>query len=312
MGQFTTRPEITGTFGVATSTHWIASSVGFGILERGGNAFDAAVAMAFVLHVVEPHLNGPGGEVPALIRTADGPVKVLMGQGCAPAGATIEHYRSEGVEMIPGSGLLATVIPGAFDAWMLLLRDHGTVALAEVLAPAIHYARAGHPVLERVSLAIAGLKALFEADWPSSAATWLLRGEAPAPGSLFRNPDLADTWDRVVAEAGAVSGREAQIDRARDAFYRGFVAEAIGAYLRNAEVMDGEGMRRKGVLTADDMAGGSAGYDAPVSVDYGGWTVNKTGAWGQGPVLLQTLQMLGHTGIAEMEPGSTEFIHTSV
>ncbi|MBB95384.1 MAG: gamma-glutamyltransferase [Rhodobacteraceae bacterium] len=312
MGQFTTRPEITGTFGVATSTHWIASSVGFGILERGGNAFDAAVAMAFVLHVVEPHLNGPGGEVPALIRTADGEVKVLMGQGCAPAGATIDHYRAQGVDMIPGSGLLATVIPGAFDAWMLLLRDHGTMTVAEVLAPAIHYARAGHPILERVSDAIAGLKEMFKAEWPSSAQTWLVDGEAPKPGALFCNPDLADTWDRIVAEAGAASGREAQIDLARDAFYRGFVAEAIGAYLDTAEVMDGEGVRRKGVLTAEDMAGWSAGYEQPASVAYGGWTVNKTGAWGQGPVMLQALQMLKHKGLDQMAAGSDAFIHATV
>ena len=121
MSHFTTRPEITGTFGVATSTHWIASTVGFGILERGGNAFDAAVAMGFVLHVVEPHLNGPGGEVPALFHAVkDGKTRVLMGQGSAPARATIAHYRAEGLDLIPGSGLLATVIPGAFDAWMLL------------------------------------------------------------------------------------------------------------------------------------------------------------------------------------------------
>ena len=312
MAQFTTRPEISGTFGVATSTHWIASSVGFGLLERGGNAFDAAVAMAFVLHVVEPHLNGPAGEVPALIRTADGEVKVLMGQGCAPAGATIDHYRAEGVGMIPGSGLLATVIPGAFDAWMLLLRDHGTMSLREVLAPAIHYARAGHPMLERVALAIAGLKEMFVTEWPTSAQTWLVGGEAPKPGALFRNPDLAETWDRIVIEAEALPGREGQIDRARDAFYRGFVAESIGRYLETAEVMDGEGQRRKGVLTADDMARWQAGYEPPVSAEYEGWTVMKTGAWGQGPVLLQALQMLKHTGIGDQAVGGEAFVHTTV
>jgi gamma-glutamyltranspeptidase/glutathione hydrolase len=313
MGQFTTRPEITGTFGVAASTHWIASSVGFGILERGGNAFDAAVAMGFVLHVVEPHLNGPGGEVPALIHTAsDGKTQVLMGQGSAPAGATIEHYRNVGLETIPGSGLLATVIPGAFDAWMLLLRDHGTMSLREVLEPAIHYARAGHPMLVRVAGAIAGLREMFATEWPTSAETWLVNGAAPRGGALFRNPALADTWERVVREAETASGREAQVDRARDAFYRGFVAEAIGRYLETAEVMDGEGGRRKGVLTADDMAGWSAGYEAPVSAEYGGWTVHKTGPWGQGPVLLQTLQLLKQTDLAEMPVGGADFVHTTI
>ncbi|WP_373050494.1 gamma-glutamyltransferase, partial [Thalassovita aquimarina] len=113
MVSFTTRPEITGTFGVAASTHWIASSVGFGVLEKGGNAFDAAAAMGFVLQVVEPHLNGPGGEFPAITYSAkDDKVQVLCGQGTAPQGATIEKYRDEGIDLIPGSGLLATVIPG--------------------------------------------------------------------------------------------------------------------------------------------------------------------------------------------------------
>lgn len=152
MAVFTTRPEITGTFGVATSTHWLASSVGFGVLEKGGNAFDAAVAMGFVLQVVEPHLNGPGGDLPAIIYSArDDKVKVLCAQGSAPQGATIAKYRDEGLELIPGSGLLATVIPGAFDGWLLMLRDQGTMTLREVLEPAIYYARTGHPVLERVS-----------------------------------------------------------------------------------------------------------------------------------------------------------------
>ncbi len=117
MSLFTTRPEIRGSFGVATSTHWIASAVGFGILEKDGNAFDAAVAMGFVLQIVEPHLCGPAGDAPMIFHSAKtGKVEVLCGQGTAPAGATIEAYRAQGLDLIPGSGLLATVIPGAFDA----------------------------------------------------------------------------------------------------------------------------------------------------------------------------------------------------
>jgi gamma-glutamyltranspeptidase/glutathione hydrolase len=114
---FTTRPLIQGTFGVCTSTHWIASAVGFGILERGGNAFDAAVAMGLVLQVVEPHLCGPGGDVPIVLQGAgmEAP-EVLCGQGVASAAATIEAYTELGLDLIPGSGLLATVVPGAFDA----------------------------------------------------------------------------------------------------------------------------------------------------------------------------------------------------
>lgn len=307
---FTTRPEITGTFGVATSTHWIASAVGMGILERGGNAFDAAVAMGMVLTVVEPHLNGPLGDMPALIYPAGAAAPtVICAQGVAPAGATIAHYRAEGLDMIPGSGLLATVVPGAFDGWMLMLRDHGSMSFADVMAPAIHYAAFGHPVLPRVCATIAGLATFFAEEWPTSAAVWTPDGSAPAPGSLFVNPDLAATWRRLVAEAEAVKGREAQIEAARNAFYRGFVAEAIGRYLETAEVMDAAGGRRKGVLTADDMANWQASYEAPLSVDYNGWTVYKTDVWGQGPTLLQSLRILEGTGVGDLDPNGAEFVH---
>lgn len=313
MATFTTRPEIAGTFGVATSTHWIASAVGFGLLEKGGNAFDAAVAMGLVLQVVEPHLNGPGGEFPAVIYSADDDkVRVLCAQGTAPAGATIEKYRDEGLDLIPGSGLLATVIPGAFDGWMLMLRDYGTLPLRDVLEPAIYYARHGHPVLERVSGAIDSLSQMFREEWPTSAATWMPNGHAPAPGRPFRNPVLADTWDRLLSEAESVPGREAQIEAARACFYKGFIAEAIGSYLETACVMDGTGERRKGVLTSDDMAGWEATWEEPLTLDYDDWTLCKPGPWSQGPVLLQTLQLLKKAGIGQMTAGDPEFIHTVV
>ena len=158
MNSFTTRPEILGTFGVVTSTHWIATAVGMSILEKGGNAFDAAVATGMVLQVVEPHLNGPGGDMPAIFYSKKREkVEVICAQGPAPAGATIEHYKAEGLDLIPGDGLLATVIPGSFDGWMLMLRDYGTFSVRDVLEPAIQYAEKGHPMLPRVSATIEGL-----------------------------------------------------------------------------------------------------------------------------------------------------------
>ncbi len=308
---FTTRPEILGTFGVATSTHWIASAVGMGVLEKGGNAFDAAVAMAFTLHVVEPHLNGPLGDLPALIRPAGAEAPtVICAQGVAPAAATIAHYRAEGLSLIPGSGLLATVVPGAFDGWMLMLRDHGTMELREVLEPAVHYASAGHPLLPRVAATIEGLAEFFRDEWPTSAATWLPGGQVPKPHALFTNPDLAATWERLLAEAEAAKGgREARIDAARRTFYQGFVAEAIDAWMREACVMDAAGGRRKGVLTGQDMAQWQASYEPALSVDYHGWQVWKPGAWSQGPSLLQSLRTLDGSGIAEADPGSADFVH---
>src|SRR6187401_1175468 len=123
---FTTRPELRGTVGMVASTHWLASAAGMAMLERGGNAFDAAVTAGFVLQVVEPHLNGPGGEVPIIFSAAGAAPRVLCGQGVAPAGASIEHYTDLGLSLVPGSGLLAATVPGAWDGWLTLLRDHGT------------------------------------------------------------------------------------------------------------------------------------------------------------------------------------------
>ena len=313
MTAFTTRPEILGTFGVVTSTHWIASAVGMSILEKGGNAFDAAVATGFVLQIVEPHLCGPGGDLPAVIySTRKDKVEVICAQGPAPAGATIEHYTAEGLSLIPGDGLLATVIPGSFDGWMLMLRDYGSMSVRDVLEPAIYYAERGHPMLPRVSATIKGLAAFFEKEWPTSYETWLPNGSVPEAHANFRNPVLAETWKRIIAEAEAKSGREAQVEAARDAFYRGFVAEKIDDYLKTAEVMDASGNRHKGVLTANDMANWSATIEEPLTYDYHGWTIAKIGPWGQGPVFLQTLSILKGFDLAAMNPTGADFVHTVV
>lgn len=307
---FTTRPEILGRFGVVTSTHWIASAVGMSMLERGGNAFDAAVAAGFVLQVVEPHLNGPGGDLPALVYSArNGKVDVICGQGTAPAGATIEHYLDEGLSMIPGDGLLATVTPGSFDGWMLMLRDYGSLDLRTVLEPAIGYAQQGHPLLPRVSQTISEMANFFAAEWPTSHALWLPGGSVPKAHGNFTNPVLADTWKRLLAEAETRKGRETQIEAARDVFYRGFLAEAIDRFVRNTEVLDASAQRHKGVLTGEDMAVWRATVEAPVGYDYHGWTVFKTGAWGQGPVLLQSLALLKGVDIATLDPDGPDFVH---
>src|SRR5438874_4813084 len=175
---FTTRPEIEGTFGVVATTHWIATAVGMGILEKGGNAFDAAVATAFTLQVVEPHLNGPGGDVPVIVYDVrKKKVDVICGQGPAPAAATIARYRKLGLDMVTGTGLLAACVPGMFDTWMLLLRDYGTMKLADVLNPAIGYAQNGHPLVERANATIRTVEKLFRNHWLTSAAVYLPGGK---------------------------------------------------------------------------------------------------------------------------------------
>lgn len=309
---FTTRPELLGAFGVVSTTHWLASAAGMAMLEKGGNAFDAAVAAGFVLHIAEPHLNGPGGDMPVLIHHRESDAyRMICGQGVAPAAATIDRYRGLGLDMVPGNGLLATVVPGAFDAWMLMLRDYGAMTLEEVWAPAICYAETGAPVVAGVCDAISTVEELFRDHWTASAAVYLPGGAAPKPGSLLGNAGIAKTWRRVLDEAKAAGGdRVAQIEAARAAFYTGFIAEAVDAFCRDNAVMDVTGEAHRGVLRGDDMARWRASYEAPLSYEFEGATVLKGGIWSQGPVLLQQLALLKGFDLAAMDPTGAEFVHT--
>ena len=311
---FTTRPELRGTFGVVAATHWLASAVGMSVLERGGNAFDAAVATAFTLQVVEPHLNGPAGEAPILLWSAKrNAVEVICGQGVSPAAATIARFQDLDLDMVPGTGLLAACVPGAFDAWMRLLRDYGTLPLEDVLAPAIGYAERGYPLVPRVVETIATVKEIFESEWRSSAALYLPQGTPPVPGRLFRNPTLAATYRRLLSEAQAAGGgREAQIEAARRAWSQGFIAAAIERFCRDTEVMDSSGRRHRGLLTGDDMARWEASVERPLTYDYRGYTVCKCGPWTQGPVFLQQLALLDGFDIGAMDPTGPDFVHTVI
>lgn len=308
---FTTRPEILGTFGVVASTHWLASATGMAILEKGGNAFDAAVATGFALQAVEPHLNGPGGEVPMLVHDAKrGTTEVICGQGVSPAAATMAHYRGLGFDLMPGTGLLAATVPGAFDAWMLLLRDYGTMSLAEVLSPGIAFAEKGYPVVPNITKTVNTVKELFANEWKTSAAVYLKNGEAPQPGSIFRNPVMAETYKRILAEAQAAGGdRVKQIEAARAAWSKGFVAEAIDTFCRTTEAIDDSGRRNKGILTADDMANWQASVEKPTILEYGRYTVAVIPPWSQGPVLAQQLALLKGYDLDKTDPLGPDFLH---
>jgi gamma-glutamyltranspeptidase/glutathione hydrolase len=308
---FTTRPDLRGDFGMVASTHWLASAVGMSVLERGGNAADAAVAAGFVLQVVEPHLNGPGGEVPILLwDPAEQAVRVIAGQGVTPAGASIEHYRDEGLDLVPGTGLLAATVPGAFGAWLLLLQRWGSWRLADVLEPAIHYAETGFPVLPAMAGTIATMAPTFTRDWPHSAETWLPDGRPPAVGSRLRSPELAATWRTLLANCESPD-RDAEIERARQQFYAGFIAEAIDAHCRQP-VRDSSGSAHAGVLTGDDLANWQCPVEEPARYDYAGYTVCKTGPWGQGPVFLQQLALLAGYDLTAAGHLSADYLHTVV
>ena len=293
---FTTRPELRGTYGMVASTHWLASAAGMAVLEQGGNAFDAAVAAGLTLQVVEPHLNGPGGDLPAILWPAHGEPLVLCGQGPAPRAATIERYRDAlGLALVPGTGPLAAVVPGAFGGWMAMLRDHGTMPLSEVVRFAIHYAENGYPVLPRIAGAIANVEALFREEWTTSADVYL---SALEPWALHRNPQLAETYRRLAAA-----------DDPLDEWYRGFVADAIVAF-QEREWMDSSGERHAGLLAEDDLRDWRATYEPPLAVDYHGLDVLKAGPWSQAPVFLQQLRLLEGFDLAAMGHASAEYVHT--
>jgi gamma-glutamyltranspeptidase/glutathione hydrolase len=307
-----TRPELAGSFGMVAGTHWLAVQTGMSVLERGGNAFDAAVAAGFVLQVAEPHLNGPGGDLPVVLwSAAERRVRVVCGQGTAPAAATPAAFADLGLAAVPGTGLLAAVVPGAFGAWTLLLQRYGTWPLRDVLEPAIGYARDGAPVLPRVSAALAGLADLFTAEWPTSAATYLDHGRAPAPWTRLRLTALAETYERVLAEAEAAGAdRDRQLEAARDAWYRGFVAAAVDGFCRTTRWLDTSGERHGGLLTGEDLAAWAPTVEEPVSARYRDAEVFKTGPWGQGPVLLQQLRMLDALGLPDaLEVSDASWVH---
>ena len=308
---FTTRPTLQGTFGMSGSTHWLSTAAAQAVLERGGNAFDAAVAGAFVLHVVEPHLNGPGGDMTGVFVTADEPGKpiVLMGQGPAPAGATVEHYLAEDLDLVPGSGALAAAVPAAVDAWLLLLRDHGTWELDAVLEFAIGYARDGHPMLGRVGTTIAAVSALFQTHWPTSAELWMPGGRIPGEGELVWNPAYARTLERLVEVGVKASTREAGIDAARREWREGFVARAMVESVRTKH-RHSSGTDHCGVLALDDLARFEAGYESAATVEFRGHTIAKTGPWGQGPALLQTLAILAGFDDRYLDPSTESGAHT--
>jgi gamma-glutamyltranspeptidase / glutathione hydrolase len=298
---FTTRPELRGTFGMVASTHWLASAAGMAVLEQGGNAFDAAVAAGFTLQVVEPHLNGPGGDLPALLWPAGGEPVVLCAQGPAPRAATIERYRDElGLALVPGTGPLAAVVPGAFGGWVTMLRDYGTLPLDEVLRFAIGYARDGYPVLPQIAGKIGNVERLFRDEWPTSADVYL--SILSAPESLHRNPQLAATYERILAESKGDPGA------ALDCWYRGFVADAFLGF-QERELMDSSGERHAGLLAEADLRDWQPTIEQPLQLDYAGLTVLKAGPWSQAPVFLQQLRLLEGFDLPSLGLGSAEYVH---
>lgn len=306
------RPDLTGSFGMCATTHWTASSTAQAVLERGGNAFDAATAAAFVLHIVEPHLNGPGGDLVALIGRAGAPVRVLVGQGPAPQMASIDHFRAEGLDMVPGSGALAATVPGAVEAWLLLLRDYGTWKLGDILEFAIHYADHGHPILPRAAGVIDTVADLFRNHWPTSAEVWLsAEGSAPSAGAVVRNGSYAATLRALIAATDSAD-RVMQIDAARREWSEGFVARAVIDFVATVKHRHSTGSDHHGILSLSDLQGFRASFEEPLYANFRGTTVVKAGTWTQGPVLLQTLAILAGYHDRDLDLETPAGVHRAV
>lgn len=317
MAEFTTRPVIMGTFGVVTTGHYLATAIGMRVLENGGNAIDAGVAAGFALNLLKPHANGIGGEAPTLIHSAnaDGPqVVAINGQGIAPKRATIDWFRSQNIDLIPGDGFLPATVPGAFGAWVTSLLRYGRLSLKETLGPVVDMARDGFPMYAELSRSLATHAEKFRTRWPTSAEAFLDNGAVPDVGSLWRQPDWAATFQKAIdAEMREQHrGREAGLQAALDYFYRGEVAAKAAAFAANTEVLDASGEPHRGLIAAEDFAAFRTKVEPPATVNYRGLDVYKCGPWCQGPVFLQQLTLLEQFDLAVMGHNTTEYIHTVV
>jgi gamma-glutamyltranspeptidase/glutathione hydrolase len=305
------RPMIMSARGVVSSGHYLATEIGVDVLRDGGNAFDAAAATGFALTVLMPHQNGIGGEVPMVVySSADKKVWVVSGHGIAPRAATIERYLEMGIRVIPGDGFLPALVPPAFGSWILLLRKFGSLRLSRLLAPVIELTRIGFPMYDALHASIAGSANRFRDEWPSSAEVFLVNGEPPKPGAIWRQPDWAATFDRLRALDEKHGQRDDGLRAACDAFYRGEIAERIVAFAQATHVRDASGQAHNGLLTLEDFSDFNPRLEEPARTDYHGIEVCKCGPWTQGPVLLQALNLLEGYKLKGLRHNSAEYIHT--
>jgi gamma-glutamyltranspeptidase/glutathione hydrolase len=304
---FTTRPTLHGYGGAVSAGHYLAAQSGQKLLADGGNAADAACAAGFALQVLEPHMNGPAGEVPILFYSgAEDRIFVISGQGTAPGSATLEAMRARVGDLVPGDGVAAATVPAALDAWCLLLERFGTRTLEEVLVPARELAGRGFPMYPFLEVVLRFFEARFRDEWPTTGEIYL---PVRRVGERQRNPALARLFGELAdAERLGPGGREAGIRAARDAFYQGRPAEVIERFVREP-LRDASGHANAGFLTADDLATYRGAVEEPLSVSYRGTEVWKCGPWTQGPVFLQQLRLLEGFDLRSLGHNSAEALH---
>lgn len=310
-----TRPVIRGRHLVVACGHYLAAVAGLRMRDLGGNAVDAGVAMALAQAVLEFQSYGFGGECPILIyAAATRDVVAVNGNTRAPAAATIAWFRTRGITLIPGDGFLPAGVPAAPDALITALDRFGRLTLGEVLAPAIELAADGFPVYDGMRARIAAEAERIRREWPSTAALLFPDGRVPDVGERWRNPDLARTFERLVAAEHDARhlGRSRALRAARDRFYTGDIAREIVAFQRETAVRDATGAESAGLLALEDFAAFETRVETPVTVNYRGYDVYKCGPWSQGPAFLQQLALLEGFDLAALPHTSADHIHLLV
>lgn len=315
MAAFTTRPVIMSTRGVVTSGHYLATAAGLRIMEQGGNAIDAAAAMCFCLNLLEPQSNGIGGEVPTLLYSAkERKTVAISGMGWSPKEFTVDWCRANGIDLIPGDGFLPACVPSVVDTWATAIARYGNLNFSQVVKPALELAEDGFPIYERLHDTLLSAFDMFNERYPTTADIYYPNGRIPEVGEIWRNPDFAAML-RVMCKAESETkgkGRIAGIEAARDAFYKGPIAERIIQFISDNPVEDASGSSHTGILSYEDMATWRATVEQPVSYNYNGLEVHKCPPWTQGPVFLQQLAILEGFNLKSMGHNSTEYLHTYI
>ena len=284
-----TRSVVMARNGAIATSQPLATAAGLRVLQSGGNAIDAAVTAAAVLAVVEPTMNGAGGDLFAIVYSAkDKKIHGLNASGRAPAAATLDEFKKRGVQRIPLRGELSVSVPGVVDGWSELLAKHGTRTMAQALEPAIKYARDGYAVSEIIADQWKSVESMLARD-PKAAAVFLPGGKAPAPGDVFRNPALAASLE-LIAKGG------------RDAFYKGPIAKAIADEMQ----------RRKGLITEKDLADHHADWVEPLSTTYRGYQVLELPPNTQGVAALEMLNIMEGFDLKALGHNSAAYLHTMV
>ena len=283
---FATRSEVIARNGMAATSQPLATQVALDILKKGGNAIDAAIAANAVLGLVEPTGSGVGGDLFAILWSADrGKLYGLNASGRSPRSLKLEYFRENNIEKIPSYGPLPVSVPGCVDGWYELHDMFGKLPMKDILQPAINYAREGFPVTEVIAYYLQKGTEILK-DYPNIKETYMPGGKSPSKGEVFRNPNLANTYEKIVKGG-------------RNEFYRGTIARSIDAFMK----------KNGGFLSYDDMARHHSEWVEPVSSSYRGYDIWELPPNAQGIATLQILNILEGFDLASLGFGSAEYMH---